>query len=54
MSQASWSTDVSSFYCSNINPFLIDYVRCELRNIWTKNGTFYTCRLFAELNFSMY
>ena len=26
--------DTSSFYCSDINLFLIDYAWCELRNVW--------------------
>ena len=30
----SWSTDVSSFYYSDINLFLIDYACCKLCNIW--------------------
>ena len=30
---ASWSTDISSFYYSDINLFLIDYACCK-RNIW--------------------
>ena len=29
----SWSTDVSSFYCSNINLCLNDYAWCKLCNI---------------------
>ena len=32
--QTSWSPDISSFYCCNINLFLIDYVWCKLCNIW--------------------
>ena len=28
------STDISSFYYSNINQFLIDYACCKLCNIW--------------------
>ena len=31
---ASWSTDISSFYYSNINLFLIDYGCFKLCNIW--------------------
>ena len=31
---APWSTDISSFYYSDINLFLIDYVCCKLCNIW--------------------
>ena len=30
----SWSPDISSFYCSDINLFLIDYVWCKLCNKW--------------------
>ena len=29
-----WSPDISSFYCSDINLFLIDYVWCKLCNKW--------------------
>ena len=31
---ASLSTDISSFYYSDINLFLIDYTWCKLYNIW--------------------
>ena len=31
---ASWSTDISLFYYSDINLFLIDYACCKLYNIW--------------------
>ena len=31
---ASWDTVISSFYCSDINLFLIDYAWCELSIIW--------------------
>ena len=31
---ASWNTDVSSFYYSDVNLFLINYAWCKLRNIW--------------------
>ena len=31
---ASWSTDISSFYYSDINLFLMDYICCKLSNIW--------------------
>ena len=31
---ASWRTDISSFYCSDINLFLIDYAWCKLSNKW--------------------
>ena len=34
MWQASWSTDISSFYYSDINLFLIDYACFKLSNIW--------------------
>ena len=34
MLRASWSTDVSSFYYSDINLFLIDDAWCKLCNIW--------------------
>ena len=34
MLPASWSTDISSFYYSDINLFLIDYTCCKLCNIW--------------------
>ena len=30
----SWSPDISSFYCSDINKFLIDYAWCKLWNKW--------------------
>ena len=41
----SLSTDVSSFYYSDINLFLIDYACCKLCNIWL---------LLFENNFSSY
>ena len=41
----SLSTDVSLFYYSDINLFLIDYACCKLRNIWL---------LLFENNFSSY
>ena len=31
---AFWSSDISSFYCSGINLFLVDYTCCKLCNIW--------------------
>ena len=31
---ASWSTDISTFYYSDINLLLIDYACCKLCNIW--------------------
>ena len=31
---ASWGTDISLFYYSDINLFLIDYACCKLCNIW--------------------
>ena len=34
MLPASWSTDISSFFYSGINLFLIDYSCCKLCNIW--------------------
>ena len=34
MSPASWSHDISSFYYSDINLFLIDYACGKLCNIW--------------------
>ena len=34
VTQAFWSTDISSFYYSVTNLFLIDYVCCKLSNIW--------------------
>ena len=30
----SWSPDISSFYCSDINLLLIDYAKCKLCNKW--------------------
>ena len=34
MRPGSWSTDISSFYYSDINLLLIDYACCKLCNIW--------------------
>ena len=31
---ASWNTDISSFYYSGNNLFLIDYSCCKLYNVW--------------------
>ena len=30
----SWSPDISSFYCSDINLFLTDYAWCKLCKKW--------------------
>ena len=34
MQPASWSPDLSSSYCSDINMLLIDYAWCKLCNKW--------------------
>ena len=34
MQPVSWIPNLSSFYCPDINLFLIDYAWCKLRNKW--------------------
>ena len=35
----SWSPDISSFYCSDINLFLTDYAWCKLWKKWLSSST---------------